>query len=90
MNGGGMMVDRNQWLERVGAQLSRLATEIEALGEVLCSDVEMMQRNLTTLQAIYAIAQQQNCLARIVTAYPMEQAVAECSFAELKQRLLAA
>jgi len=84
------MIERDEWLARVGAQLARLAGEIEALGEVLCADVELMQRNLTTLQAIDAIAQQQNCLARIVTAEAMEQAVAECSFAELKERLLAA
>lgn len=84
------MTDKNIWLERVGAQLARLASEIEALGEVLCSDVEMMQRNLTTLQAIDAIAQQQICLSRIVTAEAMDRAVAECSFAELKERLLAA
>ncbi|OQW44479.1 MAG: hypothetical protein A4S12_03435 [Proteobacteria bacterium SG_bin5] len=85
-----MTMDRAMWLDRIGAQLNRLATEIEALGEVLCADPELMQRNLTTLQAIDAIAQQQNCLARIVTAEAMEQAVAECSFAELKERLLAA
>ncbi|MBX9795692.1 hypothetical protein [Sphingomonas sp.] len=84
-----MMMQR-EWLARVGEQLNRLAAEIEQLGEKLCADPEMMVRNLTALQAIDAIAQQQQCLARIVTAEEMDDAVAACSFAELKERLLAA
>ncbi len=81
---------QNEWLAKIGEQLNRLAVEIEQLGEKLCADPEMMVRNLSTLQAIDAIAQQQQCLARIVTADAMDEAVAECSFAELKHRLLAA
>lgn len=80
---------RLDWNDRIADQLARLANEIETLGETLCADTEMMSRNVTTLQAIDAIAQQQHCLAHLLRANDIDAAVDDLSFAALKERLLA-
>lgn len=81
---------RQMWLDRIAEQLARLAIEIESLGGELCADAEMMARNITALQAIDAIAQQQHCLAGVLRADDYDRAVDALTFAELKERLRAA
>ncbi len=78
------------WRERIADQLARLGSEIERLGALLCEDEELMTRNLTALQAVDAIAQQQHCLATLLRADDLDAAIDTLSFAALKERLIAA
>jgi len=55
-------------LTTVADVLRELATEIEALGTVLCLDRAVLGRHMGTLQAIDLIAQKQRWLATLLQA----------------------
>lgn len=78
---------RDRVFERVAAIVDALGGEIEALGELLCSDPAVSARFAHQLQAIDVIAQKQRQLASIIAASEIHDAIANLSLDELRTAL---
>lgn len=76
-------------LNRVATVLDGLSAEIEALGEELCGDPQVVAAHIGLLQAIDRIGQMQRGLAHVLRAESPGHAIDASGLEELEIRLRA-
>jgi len=74
-------------LKAVADVLLDLSIDIEALGTVLCGNVDVVQRHVQELQTIDMIAQKQRSLAAVLQSDCPRTAMSDISLEELRTRL---
>lgn len=74
-------------LAAVAAVLAEISKDMEALGEVLCTDPAFAHRHMQELQAIDLISQKQRSLATLLQADCPVSAVANVGLEELASKL---
>jgi hypothetical protein len=72
---------------RIAEVLEELAQEVETLGTMLCSDMDVAMRHIAALQAIDLIAQKQRSLAILLGAEHPEAEIEQIAIDTLRNRL---
>jgi len=74
---------------QIAAVLEELSQEVETLGTMLCSDMDLAIRHIAALQAIDMIAQKQRSLAILLDAESPEAEVDHIVIDSLRDRMRA-
>lgn len=74
-------------LKAAALALEKMAGQAEALGAVLCSDPDVVERHLTSLQVIDQISQHLDQIAHVMAADDPHAAIASVSLSDLKDHL---
>jgi hypothetical protein len=67
--------------------LGELSDEVEAMGAVLCADLDIATRHLDQLQAIDRIGQSLREISRVLAANDPDAAIGDIGLGELHERL---
>jgi CheY-like chemotaxis protein len=72
---------------QIAVVLEELSQDVEALGGVLCLDMDIAMRHMDTLQAIDLIAQKQRSLAALLNADCPQAGIEQIAIDALRERM---